>query len=167
MAKRARASSLGAFLGGMASGTRRLMSQLASHLGLCGPGFARGHPYMLTPVRFGGSPRRRRAYLEKPPIVASSIGVTSQRPNRPPGRHLRWPLRHDETVPPVGHSPGTGRRTHSARGPLLADSTGHFASLDAPRCCGSCELSAGSKRPLHAHVRRCRGRETDSRGRSG
>ncbi len=40
---------LAAFLGGLASGTRRLMSQLASHLGLCGPGFAKGHPYMLTP----------------------------------------------------------------------------------------------------------------------
>ena len=31
---------LAAFLGGMASGTRRLMSQLASHLRLCGFGFA-------------------------------------------------------------------------------------------------------------------------------
>jgi hypothetical protein len=30
---------LAAFLGGMASGTRRLMSQLASHLRLCGPVF--------------------------------------------------------------------------------------------------------------------------------
>ena len=45
---RARASSLGAFLGGMASGTRRLMSQLASHLGLCGSAFHWSHPYMLT-----------------------------------------------------------------------------------------------------------------------
>ena len=47
----ARASSLEAFLGGMASGTRRLMSQLASHLRLCGPAFDKDHPYMLTPGR--------------------------------------------------------------------------------------------------------------------
>ena len=46
---RARVSSLEAFLGGMASGTRRLKSQLASCLRLKGPAFDKGLPYALTP----------------------------------------------------------------------------------------------------------------------
>ena len=46
---RARASSLEAFLGGMASGTRRLMSQLASHLGLMRSRICQGPPLHAYP----------------------------------------------------------------------------------------------------------------------
>src|SRR5262249_61301439 len=46
---RARASSLEDFLGGMASGTRRLCASWHRTSGYCSPAFDKGRPYMLTP----------------------------------------------------------------------------------------------------------------------
>ena len=61
---RARAISLEAFLGGMASEISPAYSQLASHLRLCGSGFAWNHPYMLT----AGRPSPAPPSLPRPPI---------------------------------------------------------------------------------------------------
>jgi hypothetical protein len=61
---RARAFSLEAFLGGMASRISPACSQLASHLRLCAPAFHWGHPYMLT----AGRPSPAPASLPRPPI---------------------------------------------------------------------------------------------------
>jgi hypothetical protein len=46
---RARASSLEDFLGGMASGTRRLSASWHRTSGYAAYAFDKGHPYMLTP----------------------------------------------------------------------------------------------------------------------